>query len=92
MTLLEARVNSQAEDLALFRLTINPPLGVHTLLLYFHIELRRLLQAGSKTNDETIKVIEIEAIKKFRRTINLIWWGTKVDRGHVIHRLRRGPQ
>jgi hypothetical protein len=79
LTKLEARVDQQAEELALFRLTVNPPLGAHTLFLDFHAELRRLLQARSRTNAKAIKAIEIEAVEKLRRTIDLIWWGTKVE-------------
>lgn len=79
LTKLEARVDKQAEELALFCLTVNPPLGAHTLFLNFHAELRRLLQARSRTDAEAIKVIEIEAVEKLRRTIDLIWWGTEVE-------------
>jgi hypothetical protein len=79
LTKLEARVDQQAEELALFRLTVNPPLGAHTLFLDFHAELRRLLQARSRTDAEATKAIEIEAVEKLRGTIDLIWWGTEVE-------------
>jgi hypothetical protein len=79
LTKLEAQVDQQAEELALFHLTVNPPLGAHTLFLDFHAEMRRLLQARSRTDAEAIKAIEIEAVEKFRRTIDLIWWGTEVE-------------
>jgi hypothetical protein len=79
LTKLEARVDQQAEELALFRLTVNPPLGAHTLFLDFDAELRRLLQARSRTDAEATKAIEIEAVEKLRGTIDLIWWGTEVE-------------
>ena len=79
LTKLEARVDQQAEELALFRLTVNPPLGAHTLFLDFHAELRRLLQARSRTDAKAIKAIKIEAVEKLRRTIDLSWWGTEVE-------------
>ncbi|KAG7530515.1 hypothetical protein FFLO_05005 [Filobasidium floriforme] len=83
LTKLEARVDQQAEELALFRLTVNPPLGAHTLFLDFHAELRRLLQARSRA--EATKAIEIEAVAKLRGTIDLIWWGLKSN-GPMLQR------